>query len=762
MVSVSNHERSSFDGLRTSATRWPSIQPLIRLRFVGLLAVVFLAFHLPYLPQSLEDLDSINFALGVRQFDVAQHQPHPPGYPLFILMARAANLLLSSEATALAIIGIIAGTLGVFAIAALFRRLDEDGLSAVSGNTWISPPWIVAATALSVASPLYWFTAARPLSDVTGLAAAVVVQALTLGARTDGELIAASFCAALAAGIRSQVVWLTVPLLIVRVLFRSFARTTLRRGLKLAAAYAAGIVAWFAPLVALTGGPTAYWRALFNQGTEDLTNIQMLWTRPNVRTLLDALYYALIAPWAVWWIAAIVLVLATIGVATLLRRHPSALGALAAAFGPYFVFDVVFQETFTSRYALPLVIPAAFLAAAGARWLPRRSGLVVIALVAAYCAHIGGTSVAAFASQKAPAFRLLEDMRTAAVTTSPPPVLAMDRREEFDLRRPIKWVGDAMPPIAQRLPSPPQHEWLEVVKYWNGGGRAPVWFVADPLRADVDLIGHAAPAEYTWPVPYPVLLGGVRPNEMRWYRMDRPEWYAGDGWSLTPESAGVAEIERRGLAAGPIDAWISRDTFGGTMVVGGRNFETASRPITVALDAAPLDEWTVPPGFFVRSIKLPAGGSSDYAKVTVRTTPPSRVAVEQFDASASRPLFGYGAGWHEQEYNPQTGLRWRWLSETGELIVRSPKPSIVLHLEGESPRKYFARGSRLVVRSAQQVVFDRTLSSDFAVDVAIPDAADTITLETDQVFAPADRSRPWRRSRDLRHLGLRIVKCEIR
>jgi len=532
--------------------------------------------------------------------------------------------------------------------------------------------------------------------------------------------------------------------------------------LKAAGAYAGGILIWFAPLVALTGGPVGYWRALFNQGAEDLTNIQMLWTRPNVRTLVDALYYALVAPWAVWWLAAIVIALATIGIVALRRRNPAALGGLAAAFGPYFVFDVVFQETFTSRYALPLVVPAAFLAVAGARRLPRRSGLVAIALTVALCAHIGGTSVAAFASQKAPAFRLLDDMRSSAASTSPAPVLAMDRREELDLRRPIKWVGDAMPPIAKRLPSPPQHEWLEVVKYWNSGGRAPVWFVADPLRADIDLISHSAANEYKWPVPYPVLLGGVRPNEMRWFRMLRPEWYAGEGWSLTPESAGVAEIERRGLAAGPIDAWISRPTFGGTMLVGGRNFETAPRSIAIALDEAPLDQWTVAPGFFLRLIKLPAGGASDTVKVTVRAIPPSRVAIEQFDASKSRPLVGYGGGWHEQEYNPQTGLRWRWLSEKGELVVRSPTPSVHLHLDGESPRKYFGRGSRLVVRAGQQVAFDRTLWSDFAIDVEIPNVAGTITLETDQVFAPADRSRPWRKSRDLRRLGLRIFKCEIR
>jgi hypothetical protein len=55
---------------------------------IAALAVVFLAAHLAFLPLSLEDVDSINFALGVADFDVAKHQPHPPGYPVFIGLRR--------------------------------------------------------------------------------------------------------------------------------------------------------------------------------------------------------------------------------------------------------------------------------------------------------------------------------------------------------------------------------------------------------------------------------------------------------------------------------------------------------------------------------------------------------------------------------------------------------------------------------------------------------------------------------------------------
>jgi len=63
------------------------------------------------------------------------------------------------------------------------------------------------------------------------------------------------------------------------------------------------------------------------------------------------------------------------------------------------------------------------------------------------------------------------------------------------------------------------------------------------------------------------------------------------------------------------------------------------------------------------------------------------------------------------------------------------------------------------VRAADRVIFDDVLTSDFALDLPVPDGIEVVTFETDQVFQPADRSR---KSQDRRHLGLRIVKVEVR
>jgi hypothetical protein len=728
------------------------------------LALAFLVAHLPYLPSSLEDLDSINFALGLRHFDVANHQPHPPGYPIYIALGRLAYAFIPSESQALAAIGVLAGALGALALMALFRRLDDEPQSGTSA---------LLATLLTITAPLYWLTAARPLSDVPGLAAALAVQAIALSASTPARAVAAVFCGAVAIGIRSQVAWLTMPLL-VYVLARCPPADRPRTIAAAMPVFMAGCAVWAIPLVVLNGGLAAYVRALFSQGAEDLTGVQMLWTTPTVRQLARSIYFAFVAPWAVWQVAAAVLVAALGGVFFLARRAPRTLAVLAIAFGPYLLLDLLFQETVTTRYALPLVPLTAYLAVRGVRALGVAPAVAIAGCLAAFNAHVGGTSVAAYSRQKAPVFRMLDDMEHAAPQTSGVLTLAMDRRQQFDLRRPIVWVGDRMPRIEEWLPAPPQREWLELVKHWNVSNQqdATTWFIADPLRTDIDLVQHSDPVAYEWTLPYPLLIGGVRPGNMHWYRLTRPDWYVGEGWALTPEAAGVSVSSGRFPVAGPIEAWVKSGFR--AMVIGGRNLAGDGPPAHIAVTSEqnpdPLDSFVANPGAFLRLLTFSGSSSSArdeqrYERVSVQAPIGSHVAIEQFDVSSDRPVFGFGEGWHEQEYNPASGLRWRWLSGRGEIRFHAPPGAgVVLRLEGESPLRYYRRPSHLVIRVGERVVREETLSGDFAFDTIIPSdlvraSVSAITFDTDQIHVPAERS--WR-TRDRRSLGLRIFKCQLR
>src|SRR5215211_2527499 len=80
---------NSIDSIETgTASRWGAGGGLSGPKAACVIAAVYLVAHLPSLAPSLEDLDSINFALGLHDFDPARHQPHPPGYPVYIALGR--------------------------------------------------------------------------------------------------------------------------------------------------------------------------------------------------------------------------------------------------------------------------------------------------------------------------------------------------------------------------------------------------------------------------------------------------------------------------------------------------------------------------------------------------------------------------------------------------------------------------------------------------------------------------------------------------
>src|SRR5215831_2233873 len=97
--------------------------PRLRL-LVLLVSLIFFFTHLFNLPRTLEDLDSVNFALGVEHFDVGSHQPHPPGYPVYIALAKASTAVVraiapSSDrdrlaADGLAALGLVTGSAAAF------------------------------------------------------------------------------------------------------------------------------------------------------------------------------------------------------------------------------------------------------------------------------------------------------------------------------------------------------------------------------------------------------------------------------------------------------------------------------------------------------------------------------------------------------------------------------------------------------------------------------------------------------------------------
>jgi hypothetical protein len=232
-------------------------------------------------------------------------------------------------------------------------------------------------------------------------------------------------------------------------------------------------------------------------------------------------------------------------------------------------------------------------------------------------------------------------------------------------------------------------------------------------------------------------------------------------------------------------------------MIGGRNLSPTGAParLRVSIDDRIVDAWLVPGGFFLKMLSLPAGflaGPGDYAPLAIeaipegvaardqRTAPvqgaaadgatglsvavPVRadVAIEQFDVeSADHVVFGYSDGWHEPEYNPDTGRVWRWTSDRAVIhVMGAAGRPLALTLSGEIEA---AARSHVTIRAAGQVVAERDVGRQFAMTETIPaglleSAEAEIVIETDQTFVPAESS--WRSS-DGRRLGLRVFECRL-
>jgi hypothetical protein len=815
----------------TAAAWWLGAR-LAGWRGVWLLAALFFAVHLAFLAPTLDDIDAVNFALGVRSFDPAQHRPHPPGYPVYIVLGKVSTALVDAvrpadrlspisrdnAALALAFWSALFGAVSLLACYALFLQLEalsdrggEPGRrDPPPGVKSRSVPIAACSALLAAVAPLSWFTSSRPMSDVPGLTAALVAQALLLDAwrlenlasgaeprslvRRSLEL--GALIAALALGIRSQVLWLTLPLLVAVVVARG-RRLGVRAAIPGVFAYGAGIAAWALPMIAATGGLGRYLQALGGQGAEDFSGVDMLWTHFGFRRVLVGLWQTFVLPWSSAPLAIVVLLGAVGGLVVMLRRRRVPLAVLALLAGPYAVFHTLFHETVTTRYALPLVPAVCYLAVRGFAAAGRRASIGLVAIAVAWSLVVGLPAIQAYASSPSPFFRAIGALEDGAPAGNGRAVLGMHRRVSTEGRLALRWAG--VSPWSQRLPSPRDNEWRQALAVLRDEPDRTIWFLGEPARGgelrvrDLALVDPRAQRvrHFDWGFGASGLLDGVRPATVDLYEIGSPGWIAGEGWSLTPETAGVAEKTRTGPSYRPIEVLVRRRPDETVLLIGGRHLGGASDgpgKVELAVDGRPAVDFVVDvePQFFLRMLRLPAGtlaGTGPFARLTLRVravdlTPRSiPIAIEQFDLDGVDGLvYGFDTGWQEGEYDPARQRLWRWMSERATVLVHAGGGGpLMLRLTAESPRRYFDRppqvsvhvGDKELARMTPEAGLPRLLArltggSSFSMSVsvdrdALARAGGRIALESDQFFVPAARAQ----NPDRRHLAMRVLGLTI-
>ncbi|MBS1798679.1 MAG: DUF2723 domain-containing protein [Acidobacteria bacterium] len=194
----------------------------------------------------LYDLDSINFALGIEHFSPQTHQPHPPGYFLYICLARLINLFVHDANLALVLVSIAASCA---AIAVIYRF----------ASNWFGLMEARFASLVFFFSPLGWFHGIVALTY--GVEAFFSVSVAYLCWRINREnmtaIVPAAITLGISAGARPSSLMFLGPLYLY-----SLRKFPFRQKLIAAAILVAALLAWFIPMIILSGGFHAYFEAL--------------------------------------------------------------------------------------------------------------------------------------------------------------------------------------------------------------------------------------------------------------------------------------------------------------------------------------------------------------------------------------------------------------------------------------------------------------------------------------------------------------------
>ena len=202
-----------------------------------------LLLRLPFVSNALVNWDAVQFALATRSFDIARHQPHPPGYILYVGWGRLLTWLTGDANAAFVLTSLIAGSLAV----ALLYVLGREMVGARSA--------LLAATLFAL-SPLVWYYSVVALTYAVESLFLLLVAWLCWRALTgSGErpALLAALMLGIAGGVRQSTLVLLLPLWLY--VAWTCGRRTVWCGW---AVLIATCLAWLVPLVWLAGGPLEY------------------------------------------------------------------------------------------------------------------------------------------------------------------------------------------------------------------------------------------------------------------------------------------------------------------------------------------------------------------------------------------------------------------------------------------------------------------------------------------------------------------------
>ena len=344
-------------------------------------ALIVLITRVLTAPKTPWELDELLFTQAVVKFDPSNYHPHPPGYPLYVLLGKAFHVVVDDPWRALVVLAIVAAPVGFVALARAFRNWTGDADLAVAGALlyYFSASMMVHGTlALSDGASLAFLALA--LSVIPALSARegegpgraggaqLDVQGATLPHRSlaharddthERNAIAIGLWSSAAIGCRPQLLLPMIPMLLI-VLWRMPSK---RQRIAAVASFAFVSLMWFLPLVDAAGGVSKV-IAYETKQAAYVASHDAAMSRGS-KSSVEIVVRFVLHPWGSKYITLPLLLCIGLGVPAFMRRWRPLLPLIAFT-AVQLAFEIFLMDPADgARYSLPSMMLVALIAALG-------------------------------------------------------------------------------------------------------------------------------------------------------------------------------------------------------------------------------------------------------------------------------------------------------------------------------------------------------------------------------------------------------------
>lgn len=211
--------------------------------------------RIPFTSKYLYHMDSVQYALALEQYNITVHQPHPPGYFLYVMLGRFLNYFIHDANITFIVISILFSGLTVVAVFYLGKEIFDRKIGII-------------AAVIAMTSPNLWFHGEVALTNVVEAFFSTFVALLCwrINKGKHAYIWLSVVALAVAGGIRQNTIIFLFPLWLFSVKGVPIRKTVSSLGLLIVCC-----LLWFLPMVYMTGGWSAYQDAfrelwLFNTG----------------------------------------------------------------------------------------------------------------------------------------------------------------------------------------------------------------------------------------------------------------------------------------------------------------------------------------------------------------------------------------------------------------------------------------------------------------------------------------------------------------